>query len=171
MLEWRVAPVHISVPAAALVVRAAPARELSALEWRLVLVPATVVDGVRVRVQVLRVARPPVLCGPTDTPHQVEVVAVELELEEAVAVAALAVPAGQVHFAEHLEVLQAAHPLFPQQPPTASVRPTADTDTSSIARDRGNKIRFGICTSCGSSLGGARSFVNSLGSGPSQRRG
>jgi len=47
--------------------------------------------------------------------------------------------------------LHAARPLFPQQPPISGLRPTVDTDTTSTVRDRGNRIRFGIDTSYGSS--------------------
>ena len=63
------------------------------------------------------------------------------------------VPAAQVHRAVHPvpDPPQAAHPPSPQQQPTIVVHPTADTDTFSIVRGRGNKIRFGIGTSCGSS--------------------
>ena len=66
---------------------------------------------------------------------------------------------------------QATHLQPPLHQPSNAVRPTVDTRTSSTARDRGNKIRFRIGKSCGNSPDGAQSYVNSPGSGPSQRHG
>ena len=81
--------------------------------------------------------------------------------------------AAQVHRVDHPvpDPPQAAHPPSLLQPPPTAVRPTADTDTSSIAPDRDNRTRCDTGTSCESTQCGARSFVNSLGSGPSRRCG